>query len=288
MKKIIITLTLSITYIFGLNAVVSIMPQQEFLKAIGGDKINISLMVKAGDSPHTYEPKPSQMIALSKADIYFAIGVEFEDVWLPKFRDLNSKLTIVDLSDGITKMKMKSEHEDEEHDEDEHHEHHEHSGDDPHIWTSLANIKVMATNIYKTLSQKEPSNQEYFKANLDKYLDSLEKTDKEIRDTLSSIKEDRVFMVFHPSWGYFARDYNLTQLSVEVEGKKPKPRELVHLIKEAKEMRVRAIFTQPEFSDTLSKVIAKELHIPVVKVSPLAKDCSANLLHIAQTIAKSK
>lgn len=286
MKKIIITLTLSITYIFGLNAVVSITPEQEFLQAIGGDRVNISLMVKAGDSPHTYEPKPSQMIALSKADIYFAIGVEFEKAWLPKFKNLNPTMDIIDISQGVVKMTMEKDNHDEE--EEEHHDEHEHQGDDPHIWTSIANIKLMATNIYTALSQKEPQNQDYFRANLDKYLLSLEQKDKEIRDILSSIKGDRVFMVFHPSWGYFARDYNLTQLSVEIEGKEPKPKELIHLLKEAKAKGVKAIFTQPEFSDTVSIVIAKELNIPVVKVTPLSAQCSQNLINIAKTIAQSE
>ncbi len=285
MKKIIITFTLSITYILALNATVSILPQKEFILAIGGDKVDISLMVKAGDSPHTYEPKPSQMIAISKSDIYFAIGVEFEKVWLPKFKNLNKKLEIVDLSDGVVKMDMDS---DEDEEKDEHSSHHEHDGNDPHIWTSIANIKTIAHNIYRVLSLKEPQYKEYFRANLDKYLISLDKTDKEIREILSSIKGERVFMVFHPSWGYFAKEYNLTQLSVEIEGKEPKPRELIHLLKKAKKRGVRAIFTQPEFSDAVSKVIARELNIPVIKVSPLSSNCSSNLINIAKTIAKGE
>ena len=92
-------------------------------------------------------------------------------------------------------------------------------------------------------------------------------------------------MVFHPSWGYFAQAYNLKQIAVEVEGKAPKPKELIHLLKEAKEEKVKAIFTQPEFSDTVAKIIAKELQIPVVKVSPLAANWSENLINIAKVIA---
>jgi zinc transport system substrate-binding protein len=92
-------------------------------------------------------------------------------------------------------------------------------------------------------------------------------------------------MVFHPSWGYFAKAYNLEQIAVEVEGKSPKPRELVTLIKEAKEEKVNAIFTQPEFSDSSAKIIANELHIPVVKISPMAPNWSENLINMAKTIA---
>ena len=95
-------------------------------------------------------------------------------------------------------------------------------------------------------------------------------------------------MVFHPSWGYFAKAYRLTQIAVEVEGKSPKPRELVHLIKEAKKEKVTAIITQPEFSDSSAKIIANELHIPVVKISPMAPNWSENLIQMAKTIAGQK
>jgi zinc transport system substrate-binding protein len=92
-------------------------------------------------------------------------------------------------------------------------------------------------------------------------------------------------MVFHPSWGYFAREYYLTQIAVEVGGKSPKPKAMVKLIQNAQKEKVSAIFTKEEFSDASAKIIAKELNIPVIKVSPLAKDWSENLLKIANAIA---
>ena len=281
MKKIITLLLLSTTYIFSnINAIVSILPQQTFLKSIGGDKVNISLMVQPGNSPHTYEPKPSQMISVTKADIYFAIDVEFEHVWLPKFQSLNSNMRIVDISKGIKKMHMIQDiHGDETHGD------HDHKGEDPHIWTAPENVKIMAQNIYDALVKLDTANAPYYKTNLDAFLASISKTDTHIKEILSTLKESRTFMVFHPSWGYFAKAYNLEQIAVEVEGKSPKPRELVTLIKEAKEEKVTAIFTQPEFSDASAKIIANELHIPVVKISPMAPNWSENLINIAKTIA---
>lgn len=92
-------------------------------------------------------------------------------------------------------------------------------------------------------------------------------------------------MVFHPSWGYFAHKYGLEQLPVEIEGKSPKPKALIQLIQKARKEKVSAIFTQPEFSDEVAKVMAKELHIEVIKVSPLAKNWSKNLIKIANAIA---
>jgi len=282
MKKIITLLFLSTTYIFSnINAVVSIAPEMTFVKAIGGDKVDVSLMVQVGNSPHTYEPKPSQMTAIAKADLYFAIDVEFEHVWLPKFHSLNDKMQIVDLANSVTKIEMAHGHH-------AHETYDEHDGKDPHIWTSPANVKVIAQNIYKALSAIDSGNTKYYENNLNHFLDKVNNTDKQIKKLLSTIKASRSFMVFHPSWGYFAKAYNLEQIAVEVEGKSPKPRELVHLIKEAKEEKVSAIITQPEFSDASAKIIANELHIPVVKISPMAKNWSDNLITMAKTIAGQK
>lgn len=286
MNKITLLFLLSTTYIFSnMNAVVSILPQQTFVKAIGGDKVNVSLMVQPGNSPHTYEPKPSQMIEITKADLYFAIDVEFEHVWLPKFKNLNPKMQIIDLADNITKMQMKQACEHELADEHGHHDEHGYESADPHIWTAPANVKIIAQNIYAALIKNDPDNTEYYKKNLDIFLASIDETDRQVSHILSSLTNTRRFMVFHPSWGYFAKAYNLEQIAVEVEGKEPKPKALIHLLKEAKEKKVNAIFTQPEFSDSVSQIISKELQIPVVKVSPLAPNWSENLIKIANTIS---
>ena len=288
MKKITLIFLLSTTYIFSnINAIVSILPEQTFVKAIGGDKVSISVMVLPGNSPHTYEPKPSQMKDVAKAALYFAIGVEFENVWLSKFKNLNKNMQIIDLSSGIEKLPM-TVHYDEAHDEHGHQEHDEnkeHKGNDPHIWTSPDNVKIIAKNIYNALAKVDPANENYFKQNYEKFLALIAETDNKIKNILSNQPKGTKFMVFHPSWGYFAKAYGLQQLPVEIEGKSPKPKELVHLIKEAKEEQISAIFTQPEFSDSIAKVMANELHIQVIKVSPLAPNWSENLIKISNAIA---
>jgi zinc transport system substrate-binding protein len=286
MKKITLIFLLSTTYIFSnMKAVVSILPAQSFVKAIGGDKVDVSLMVQPGNSPHTYEPKPSQMINIAKADLYFAIDVEFEHVWLPKFKNLNPQIQVIDLTNNIKKIAMQKHQCEEEEHHGEHEEKHAHEGEDPHVWTAPSNVKIIAQNIYNALKKEDPENTNYYKKNLDIFLASIDETDRQIIHFLSSLEDTRRFMVFHPSWGYFAKAYNLEQVAVEVEGKEPKPKELIHLLKEAKEEKVKAIFTQPEFSDTVAKIIAKELQIPVMKVSPLAPNWSENLINIAKVIA---
>ena len=292
MKKITLIFLLSTTHIFSnINAVVSILPEQTFVKAIGGDKVNVSLMVLPGNSPHTYEPKPSQMKDVAKATLYFAIGVEFENVWLSKFKNLNSTMQVIDLTQNIQMLKMQAhkEHDEHEHEHGHGHQEHEdpkkHNGTDPHIWTSPDNVKIIAENIYEALIKADPANESYYKLNFQKFISLIEETDSKIKSILSSRPKGTKFMVFHPSWGYFAQAYGLKQLPVELEGKNPKPKELIHLIKEAKEEQISAIFTQPEFSDSIAKVMANELHIKVIKVSPLAPDWSENLINIANAIA---
>ena len=163
---------------------------------------------------------------------------------------------------------------------------HQH-GKDPHTWTSPSNVKIMAKNIYDTLVEFDPENKNYFERNYSKFIEEINHTDEQIKNILSSLPEDSKFMVFHPSWGYFAKEYNLVQLPIEVEGKEPKPKILQKIIDEAKEQNVKAIFTQTEFSDKSAKAIANELKIKVIKETPLAKDWSKNLIKMANAIANN-
>lgn len=286
MKKIFTTLLLvfTTTQVYAnINAVVSILPQKTFVKAIGGDKVDVSLMVLPGNSPHSYEPKPSQMRDISKADIYFAIDVEFEHVWLDKFSNQNKNMKIVDISKGIQKLPM-IEHHHHEHEEDHHHDEH-HESLDPHIWTSTSNVKIIAKNIYKTLVKLDNKNKAYYKNNYEEFLKHIAKTDKIINKILLSVDTNSKFMVFHPAWGYFARDYGLIQIAIESGGKNPKPKQVAFLIEEAKEENVKAVFTAPEFSDKVAKRIAAEVGVKVIKVSPLNPKWSQNLINLATAIA---
>ncbi len=289
MKKILLGLMfINSILLANINAIVSIVPQQTFLEAIGGDKVDVTVMVKPGNSPHTYEPKPSQMIAISNADVYFSMGVEFEEVWLPKFQNQNKNMKIVNSIEGITKIEMEEHHhgdeEEEKHDGKEHHEEEgDHDEKDPHVWVSPKLVKVIAQNMYNKLVEIDRENRDYYKKNLDNFLLHVADTDKQIRSILNG--KHMNFIVFHPSWGYFAKDYGLTQVAIEVEGKDPKPKDLQHLIEEAKEEKASAIFTSPEFSDAIAKQLAHELKIPVIKVSALAKNWSSNLISFTKYIA---
>ncbi|NLO16640.1 MAG: zinc ABC transporter solute-binding protein [Arcobacter butzleri] len=270
------------------NTIVSIVPQKSFVEAIGGDLVNVSVMVLPGSSPHSYEPKPSQMKELNSAEIYFAMGVEFENVWLNKFKNQNKNLKIIDTTKGIEKIDMLEHHHHDEEHKDHHHDHddEDEDGKDPHIWTSLENIKQIAKNIVDALIEADQINQAKYQANYEVFIQKVISVDKEIRVILQNTPKNSKFMVFHPAFGYFAKEYGLVQIAVEVEGKEPKPSSLAKLIDEAKEQNIRAIFTQPEFSDKSANIIAKELKIDVIKVSPLNPKWDENLINLAKSIAK--
>ena len=281
MKKLLFLLIFTTFSFAKINIIVSILPQKIFVDKIGGDKVDTSVMVEAGSSPHNYEPKPSQMRAITKADLYFSIGVEFEKVWLEKFKNQNKNLLLADISKDINKSVMKAH----QHEEHEHHKEKESIHKDPHIWVNPMNVKQIAQNIYETLIVIDKNNTTYYKKNLTNYLNELDELDIQIKDILKNTPKNATFMVFHPAWGYFAQHYELTQLPVEVEGKEPKMKALVKLMKKAKKQKVQAIFTQPELSDKSAKIIANDLNIKVIKASPLAKDWAENLTNLAKAIA---
>jgi len=268
MKKLLFILLFSSLTFAKTNIVVTVLPQKIFVDKIGGDKVETSVMVLSGSSPHNYSPKPSQMLNVSRADIYFTIGVEFEEIWLEKFKNQNRELMVIDSSKGIKKNR-----------EAHHHEL------DPHVWVNPVNVKIIAQNIANSLIEKDRNNSKYYKENLKTFLIELDSLDLKIKNILEKTTKNSAFMVFHPSWGYFASQYGLRQIAVEVDGKEPKMRALVNLIKEAKKEKIRAIFAQPEFSDKSAQILAKSLDIKVIKASPLSENWSENLINLAKAIA---
>jgi zinc transport system substrate-binding protein len=274
-----------------LNVVVSIVPQKYFVERIGGDHVSVSVMVEPGASPATYEPKPEQLKALSSAAAYFSIGVPFENAWLDKIAAANDEMMMVDTITNIERMPMEAhdhhEEEGEEHEEEvEHEEEHDHAegAPDPHVWLSPALVKVQSQAIYEALSELDPAHEAEYNANLDAFIADIDALRADIEATLSGL-ENKKFMVFHPAWGYFAHDFGLEQIPVEVGGQEPSAQEMAHLIEEAKEEGIRVVFAQPEFSTQDAETIAKEIGGEVLLISPLAPDWLENMRTVAQTFA---
>ena len=264
-----------------LTIISSIAPQQAFIQEIAGDNADVILMVPQGTSPHTYEPKPSQMKAISNADAYFKIGVEFEDAWMDKFKTQNPSMKIVDVAAGILRLQMDKHH----HHNDKKREENSTHKPDPHIWTSAKNIKITGDNITDALITLDPKHASEYRQSQQKFTQKTERLQASLEKVLT---QDYHFMVFHPEWGYLAHDFNLHQMPIELEGKSIKPRAMISLIKEAKEQNVTVIFTSPAFSDQIAKQMAHELNISVQPASTLKKDWYSNILDVAKLIAKQR
>ena len=292
MKKIIFLFIVMFSF---LNAstqelTVNILPQKYFVEKIVKDKFTINVMVKPGASPHNFEPKPSQMKSLVASKVYFLIGDATEKNWIEKFKQNAKNTLFVDTTIGVEKIEMaKHEHEEvaqHDHKKDEKDEEHDHSGLDPHIWLDPVLVKIQAKNIYEAMIKIDSANSDFYKTNYEEFLKELETLDSNIKTILAPHK-DKAFMVFHPSWGYFAKRYELEQISIEIEGKEPKPNELVELIEESKKHDIKIVFVSPQFSQKSAQAISKNIGANVVAIDPLSDNWNENLQKVSNEIANS-
>ena len=246
---------------------VSIVPQKYFVEKIGGALVNVSVMVKPGANPATYEPKPRQMVALSRTKIYFAIGVPFEKVWLKKIAAANPKMLVVHTEKGIEKKSMKADK--------------PQGIKDPHIWLSPPLVMIQARNILNALVAIDQANKSVYEAGYKQFIIEIENLDAELKGIFAGKRKGMEFIVFHPSWGYFAGEYGLKQIPVEIEGKDPKPADLQRLIKQAKKLGVKVVFVQPQFSAASASVIVQAIGGQIAFADPLALNWPDNLRQVA-------
>jgi zinc transport system substrate-binding protein len=264
-----------------LDITVSILPQKYFVERIGGETVDVNVMVKPAASPATYEPKPQQMKALSEAEAYLRIRVPFEKAWMSRIEGANPDMKIVDLTQGIDRQPIAQHH---HHGEENHnHNHEEETANlDPHIWLSPELVKQQAQTIYQTLVELNPDQATLYQDNLDAFLADIEALDQTIENTLADL-EQRTFMVFHPSWGYFAEAYNLEMIPIEVEGTEPSAAELSQFVKQAKEENISVIFVQPQFGVQSANAIAQSVDAEVLQIDPLAENWLENMQSVATT-----
>lgn len=270
-----------------LQVTVSVLPQAYFVERIGGDQVRVNVMVGPGEDAHTYEPRPEQMIALSQSALFFSIGIEYEAAWLPRFADANPDLDFVDTAAGIDRLAEAFPHSDDEAEDPADDDDDDHADElDPHIWLSPRNGKVIASHIFNALAEAHPENEGAFKANYEALLAEIDALDQRISQTLASASL-RKFMVYHPAWGYFARDYGLVQLPIQTGGTDPSASELAALIDQARAENIRVIFVQPTFSAANARAVAAEIGGEVVTVDPLARDWLQNLENVAEAFASA-
>ena len=246
-----------------IRVAVSILPQKEFVERVGGDKVSVMVMIPPGASPATYEPSPSQLREIAVAKLYVRIGhVPFEKAWMERIASANRDMLIIDSSVGIEII-----------------------GKDPHIWLSPTLVKVQVGHICDALVEVDPDNRDYYVRNKEKYRTELDDLDYDIRESLSGVT-NRKFMVFHPAFGYFARDYQMEQIPIEIEGKEPSASDLVRLVDVARTNNITVVFAEPQFNPEGAEVIASEIGGTVVFIDPLAEDFVTNMRRISDALAR--
>lgn len=252
---------------------VSIAPYKYFVERIAGDTVHVELLVPTGSSPHSYEPSSRSILRGSKADAWFRIGEGFEKNAIKAMRSQRPSMEIIDLREGIDTI----------------HDHHGHQCQhedcqDPHIWMSPREAKKQAQIIYETLANLYPENQERYLKALRLFKNDLDELDLEIEGILLPLKQ-RTFLVSHPAYAYFCRDYNLKQLSIEFEGKEPSPQQLTRLLEKARGLKPTRVFVQKQHISKGARLVANELNAEVIELDPLSENYMDNLRYIAKSIA---
>lgn len=266
----------------GNTVTVTIEPQRFFAEKIAGDKFKINCVVPSGQSPETYDPTPKQMVEIGKSNAYLRIGyIGFEHVWMQKIQENNPELKIFDVSKGMKFLTVEEE-EEHSHGEGEHHFHPE--GIDPHIWSCIEGAKVIAWNTLNAFIQLDKENTEFYWKNYNALVAEIEETEATIKQLLDPLTA-RTFIIYHPALTYFAEEFNLTQLCIEMDGKEPSPAQLKQLVETAKANQTKVVFIQQEFDKKNAELIAKETGCRLAVINPLDYHWNKELIRIAKELS---
>ena len=264
-----------------ITVAVSLQPYATIVKMVGGSRVNVVTLLPPEADPHNYEPKPAIIKAFSLAQVYFTDGSGLDKAWMSRFLGANKKVEVVDISKNIKWMEF-------DHEGHGAHQHQEEHEIDPHIWTSPARVKYLAQNIYEYLVKIDPEHTQYYMYRIQNTQDNLEKAERQINEAVIHMPpKSRSFIVFHPSYGYFAHDYKLKQYAIEVDGKEPKPRDLAKLIQMGRKNNVKIVFVQPQFSKRAAQTIAKDLGAIIVETDPLSADFMGNIKKLVDAIREA-
>lgn len=245
---------------------VTIEPLRYFTEQIAGDHFEVNTMVPKGGNPETYEPTPQQMIQLAKSDLYIKVGnIGFERIWMSKLKQNAPHTLIIDSSNGIEPVKTGQ------------------NISDPHTWMSTKNAIQIARNIYQALAKIDKKNSGYYQENLDKLLQKIDTTDQQIRHLLAK-KTSRAFLIYHPALTYFAHDYQLQQIPIEINGREPSASQLKETLQTAKAQHVKTFFIQKEFASRQTLLISKSMGVDTTTINPLSAHWQEQMLLIASKI----
>jgi zinc transport system substrate-binding protein len=258
---------------------VSVPPQAYFVEKIGGGRVRVEVMIPPGYSHVDYQLSPRQMVALSGARLYVKVGQPAFDVEAHSIDPVLARspgIRVVDMSRGMTILAGEGEE-------------HGHGSGDPHVWVAPETVRVAARNIAEALGAADPVHAAEYRANLNSFLAEIDALDREIRDRLGPglPGQMRKFMVYHPSWAYFAHEYGLEEIAIEAEGKEPSAQRLIQLIDRSRREGVKVIFVQGGFPRKSAQVIADAIGGRVLTADPQERDWAANLRRVAAEIGEA-
>ena len=256
-----------------LPVITSIYPVADMVQQVGGDHVDVTFVLPAGASPHTFEPKPSLVKKVSSARIFFRIGAGLE-FWAEKFIALaGSSLTTIVLSEGVSLI----------HTTGHHHENkagdphtgsgisnHESSVANPHIWLDPAIAKSMVNKITAVLCEVDHQHLTYYKQRGQNYLNDIDKLDRLIKVKVANFNIKK-YVSFHASWVYFARHYGLEPVGIieAAPGRNPTPIQIKNIVAMIKRDQIRAVFAEPQLNSRAAEIIAREAEVNVLLLDPL-------------------
>lgn len=254
---------------------VSIAPYRFLTEQIAGPDFQVLTAVPPGSDPHSFEPTSQQMQQLLAGQVWFRIGEPFEEKAVSLLKQTRANLVVQDLREGIALIPEAS---------SSPCPHCSHDHFDRHIWLSPRLAAIQAETIANVLSETFPDHGALFESNLQKLKATLTALDQEIEALLKPV-EGRALLVSHPSFGYFCQDYDLLQLSIEYEGKDPRPKHLERILQEAKAHHAAIAFAQPQYNNKGAQLIAEKMHLPIRLIDPYGADYVETLRKLAQWIA---
>lgn len=248
-----------------LKVVVSILPYADFVKQLGGDLVEVSVMVPPGVSPVNYEPTPQQLKNFANSDIYFEVGgaFVFEKNWLNKIKSNYTDISFINTGKKIELI-----------------------DENPHVWLGPAEASHIISIIADTLIKRIPTSEKIITQNKKDYLVKIEEIVTKYFDKFEN-SLNTTFLTYHPAWGYFANRFGLKEISIEDHGKEPHAHDLSNLIELAKENNINTIFVEPQFHEGSAEIIAGEIGAKLVELNPLPKNYIENLNDVAAKVYRS-
>ena len=256
----------------------SVLPLAGFAERVGGERVRVQALVGPGQNPHSFEPTARQIEELTGAELFWRVGMPFEDAWIARLRAQSPGLRVLDARAVLARPAPASEAR--PGGGDHRHDH------DPHVWTGPLQVRAMVGDLAAALAGLDPPNAAAYAANAQAFARELEGLDAELRQLLAPLRNRR-FLVHHPAWGEFAAAYGLEQVAIERDGKEPGARSLAELASQARRDGIRVIVVQPQTSARSAQTLAREIGARVVTVDPLARDYAASLRALASALVEA-